>query len=61
MVSVDLDIKKIITLAENNSIDKKQLKEFLDQFDKDEIIEYLCSSVYDIEEEETTQEDTQEF
>ena len=58
MVKIDLGIKELIGLAELNSISKNKLKDYLDEFNKDVIINYLASSVFDSEEkEDDTSED----
>lgn len=54
MVSVDLDIKGIIGLLEIGNLPKKKASEMLNEFNKDQLIEYIISSIPedDIEEDD---------
>ena len=55
MTTVDLDIKAIIGLAQINSIDALQLKNYLKNFSKEEMIDYLVKE--NIEEENIDSDD----
>lgn len=47
MVKLDLNLKEVIGLAENGTIQRKQLTKFLKKFTKEEIEEYIITSVMD--------------
>ena len=57
MVNVELDLKGIIGLAISDAIDKKQLKEYLEKFDKKDFIKHIIEeSIIEVDIPEGTEE-----
>jgi len=50
MVTFDLKIIELIGLASMGNITKEKLKEYLDKFSKEEIIDYIVSEAVEDEE-----------
>lgn len=61
MVTVDLDIKQVVGLADSNSLTKDQLKDYLDKFKKEDFIAYLVELMFPKEESEKKQTEDIDF
>ena len=46
MATIDLNVKAVVGLGENDSISKDKFKSYLEKFDKEDLINYLLSDVY---------------
>ena len=57
MVNIDLGIKEIVTLFENEAIDEKKFRDHLDQFKKQDFVEHLCDNASEQEEEQVKDEE----